>query len=91
MPRCQSHFILPDVDEYNRKRLLRRERLNSIASASLHGINRDLLLQPQCEEKRDSDIHEEEEFLKEVSWHSLIGCGVSSRRRNGVAWFACSH
>ena len=82
------------MDEYNRRRLLRRERLSSIASASLHGINRDLLLQPQChsEEKRDNDKQEqEEEFLKEVSWHSLIGCGVSSRRMNGVAWFACSH
>ena len=86
------------MDEYNRRRLLRRERLSSIASASclIHGINRDLLQQchSEQEKRRDDDKQQQqegEEFLKEVSWHSLIGCGVSSRRMNGVAWFACSH
>ena len=59
---------ISSAEEDNRRRLLRRERLNSIASATLHGINinRDLL--QSCEEKNKDEKLQQEEFLKEVLW-----------------------
>ena len=67
----------PGADEDNRRRLLRRERLNSIASAAtLHGVNRDLQCNNSEEEKEDYDDvnKQKEEFLKEVLW----ACAMSS-------------
>ena len=58
---------LPEED--NRRRLLRRERLNSIASASLHGVNRDHLQCNSEEKEADESSKRREEFLKEVLWH----------------------